>query len=394
MAIRAVRAGLLVSLVSVAVLVPAASAGPASQPKLTLVPLPKSALGSAGHALPLARDSGVVSNAKAASQSSSNVTARKLTRLGRVSGYLLDYGNPFGGGAGIREIETEIDWYRSAADAHNALEFWRREELNVAELKKIGLVVSFARLRPSGMPGPHWVYATRGAIKGLEPLQSVDSEFQYGRYLLDVSVAGDSNEDSARLVPALARKLYQRMRLVLAGHLRTGAVKLPTPLRPGPPPHGPKPESLKLTPADVGGSASVVRKAYSKPESSLDENALSVYDQTLTSSGQFRFVTQELLVGGNQLEAQYFGAIAVGAFSAAFGSGAKVATLDLAGVGDNARGELVQLTSNGRSAYEAIFALNHGAYLDFVGAVSPAPLTAASANALARSAAKRLDAGF
>jgi hypothetical protein len=257
MAIRAVRAGLLVSLVSVAVLVPAASAGPASQPKLTLVPLPKSALGSAGHALPLARDSGVVSNAKAASQSSSNVTARKLTRLGRVSGYLLDYGNPFG----------EIDWYRSAADAHNALEFWRREELNVAELKKIGLVVSFARLRPSGMPGPHWVYATRGAIKGLEPLQSVDSEFQYGRYLLDVSVAGDSNEDSARLVPALARKLYQRMRLVLAGHLRTGAVKLPTPLRPGPPPHGPKPESLKLTPADVGGSASVVRKAYSKPES-------------------------------------------------------------------------------------------------------------------------------
>jgi hypothetical protein len=84
----------------------------------------------------------------------------------------------------------------------------------------------------------------------------------------------------------------------------------------------------------------------------------------------------------------------VGAFSAAFGSGAKVATLDLAGVGDNARGELVQLTSNGRSAYEAIFALNHGAYLDFVGAVSPAPLTAASANALVRSAAKRLDAGF
>jgi hypothetical protein len=137
-----------------------------------------------------------------------------------------------------------------------------------------------------------------------------------------------------------------------------------------------------------------VRKAYSKPESSLDENALSVYDQTLTSSGQFRFVTQEVLVGSNQLEAQYFGAIAVGAFSAAFGSAAKVTTLDLGGVVDNARGELVQLTSNGRSAYEAIFALNHGSYLDFVGAVSPAPLTAANANALARSAAKRLDAGF
>ena len=97
---------------------------------------------------------------------------------------------------------------------------------------------------------------------------------------------------------------------------------------------------------------------------------------------------------GNPLEAQYFGAIAVGAVGAAFGSGGKVTTLDLSGVGDDARGELLQLTGNGRSAYEAVLALTHGTYLDFVGAVSPAPLTAADVSRLARRAAKRLDAGF
>jgi hypothetical protein len=109
MATRSTRACLLAGVFAAAVLVPAASDQTpikVTLVKLTRVPLPKSALGPAGSSLPLARDSGVVSNTKAASQSSAGVTARKLTRLGRVTGYLLDYGNPFGSGAGIREIQT------------------------------------------------------------------------------------------------------------------------------------------------------------------------------------------------------------------------------------------------------------------------------------------------
>ena len=394
MGTSSIRAVLLVAVFAAAALVPAASAGHAPRVKLTLVPLPKSAFGSAGSALPITRDSGVVSNAKAASQASGNVSAGKLTRLGRISGYLLDYGNPFASSAGIRQIQTEIDWYRSAGDARKGLEFWRRDELNNRELRKLGLQISFERLRPPGMPGPNWVYASSGSIKGLDPIQGVDAEFQYGRYLLDVSVAAGSISAAAQVVPTLARKLYQRMRLALAGHLRAGSVKLPPPLRPGPPAHGPKPASLVLTPADLGGSATVLRKAYSKPEASLDENALSVYDLTMTSTGTHRLVSQEVLVGGNQLEAQYFGAIAVGAVDAAFGSRAKVTTLDLSGVGDNARGELVQVTANGHSAYEAVVTLTHGSYLDLVVAESPVLLTAADVSGLARRAADRLDAGF
>ena len=51
-------------------------------------------------------------------------------------------------------------------------------------------------------------------------------------------------------------------------------------------------------------------------------------------------------------------------------------------------------TNIGMNAYDRAVQLTHGTYLDFVGAVSPAPLTAADVSRLARRAAKRLDAGF
>ncbi len=46
------------------------------------MPVPKSALGAPGRPLPLARDSGVASNAKEASNASGSVTAGQLTRSG------------------------------------------------------------------------------------------------------------------------------------------------------------------------------------------------------------------------------------------------------------------------------------------------------------------------
>src|SRR5207244_2027462 len=81
----------------------------------------------------------VGSNADAASEATASVTAAQLTRLGRVSGYLLDYGNPFGGAAGVTEIQTAIERYRNAADARKGLDFWRRDELNSSSLKKLGI---------------------------------------------------------------------------------------------------------------------------------------------------------------------------------------------------------------------------------------------------------------
>ena len=224
-----VRRGFVAAALAAVVLVPAAAASSASQVQLALVPLPKSTLGPAGHSLPLARDSGVVSNAEAASEATASVTAAQLTRLGRVSGYLLDYGNPFGGAAGVTEIQTAIERYRNAADARKGLDFWRRDELNSSSLKKLGIDFSVKALRPSGIPGPHWVYAGTATIKGLKPIHGVDAEFEQGQYLLDVSVSAGSTSAAAQLVPTVARRLYQRMRLALAGRLHASPVKLPRP---------------------------------------------------------------------------------------------------------------------------------------------------------------------
>ena len=389
-----VRRGFVAAAFAAVVLVPAAAASSASQVQLALVPLPKSTLGPAGHSLPLARDSGVVSNAEAASEATASVTAAQLTRLGRVSGYLLDYGNPFGGAAGVTEIQTAIERYRNAADARKGLDFWRRDELNSSSLKKLGIDFSVKALRPSGIPGPHWVYAGTATIKGLKPIHGVDAEFEQGQYLLDVSVSAGSTSAAAQLVPTVARRLYQRMRLALAGRLHASPVKLPRPLQPGPPAHGPKPAGLVLTTADLGSRATVVRNTYSKPKDALDQNALSVYDLTMTSSGTFPFLSQEVLVGGTQTEVRYFAAIAVSALAAGFGGKAHVTPVSLSGVGDNARGELVKVAVNGRTAYEAVVVLSRGSYLDFLVGASSSPFTAAEVRNLAQLAAKRLDAGF
>jgi hypothetical protein len=386
---------LLAAALIAAVLVPAAaSARSESQLELALVPLPKSALGSVARPLPLARDSGVASNAIEASDASGNVTAEQLQRLGRVSGYMLDYGNPFGDGSGIRQIQTEIEQYRTSGEARKGLGFWRREELDNASLKQLGVDFSTKKLQLAGIPGPHWVYAGTAAIKGLEPIHGVDAQFEHGQYLLDVSVAAGSNAAAARLVPKIARAFYRRFQLALSGRLRAKPVALPRPLKPGPPAHGPKPAALVLRKADLGGSATVVHKGYSNPKNAEDPTALSAYDLAIAPAGSLTALSQELLVGGSTLEAQYFGAIGLSAVASSLGKGAKVSAVDLGSVGDKARGEIIHATVQGQSAYEAAVVLSHGAYLDLFVAVSTSAFTGASVQGLAQAAAKRLDAGF
>ena len=384
---------LLGAVVVAATLVPpAASARSAAQVKLALVPLPNSALGAAGHALPLAGDSGVISNAKAASNAANNVTPRKLKQLGRVTGYTLDYGNEFGDASGIRQIQTEVEQYRTAPEARKGLDFWRREELNNGFVKKLGIDLTVKKLGLSGIPGPHWVYAGTFAIKSLPPVHGVDAELQDGPYLLEVTVSASSTAAAAQLVPGLARAFHQRLQLARAGHLHGTPVALPRPLKPGPPPHGPSPAALVLKKSDLG-SATVIHKGYLSPKSALDPNALSVYDLTMAPAGSFALMSQQMIVGGSVLEAQYFGALAISGVVAGAGAG-KTTPVDLSSVGDNAQGLIFQATVSGHKAYEAVVMLSHGAYLEFVLAADTSPIVGSSVQSLAQNAAKRLDAGF
>lgn len=387
------RALLAVAALAAAVLVPAALASSASV-KLSVVPLPKSALGAAGHALPIAHDSGVVSNAEAASEATAEVTAKQLKGLGRVTGFLLDYGNPFGGRAGIRQIQTEIDRYRSVADARAGLVFWRKDELKASTLKKFGIDFTLQKTALSGIPVPYWAYAGTASVKGLKPIYGVDAEFQQGQYLLDVSVSAASISAAKSLAPKVARKLYRRMRLALAGSLHASSVKLPGALKPGPPPHGPKPATLVLRKADLSGSATVAKAGYARPKNSLDPNALSAYNLMMTPAGSFPYLSQEMVVGSSTLEVQYFAAIALGAIGAGLGNKVQTTPVNLAGVGDNAHGEILRVQLSGHTAYEAVVVLSHGSYLDFLLVASTSTVTASDVRTLAGKAAHRLDAGF
>ena len=387
------RRSFVLAAVAATVLVTATGASSAPQIDLAIVPLPKSALGAHARAFPLLRDSGVVSNAAAANDSAGTVTAGQLTRLGRATGYMLDYGNPFGSGPGVTEIQTEIDRYRSAADARKGLEFWRRDELKTSAMKKFGIDLSVHKLSLSGVPAPGWEYGGTALIKGLKPLHGVDADFQQGHYVLSVSISAGSTSAAARAVPGVARKLYQRVRLALAGRLHAAPVKLPPPVKPGPPPHGPKPRDMVLTKSDVGAPATVRHRGYSKPKNALDQNAVSAYDLTMAPAGSYPYIAQEVLVGANHAEVQYFAGIAMGAGATGPGK-VKATPVDLAGIGDGARGEILRLTANGRTAYEAVVVLSRGSYLGFSLAAQASALTAADVRSFAHLAASRFNAGL
>ena len=377
-----------------ATLVPvAASARSASQVNLAIVPLPRSALGAVGSSLPLARDSGAVSDAKEASNASGNVTGKKLKQLGRVNGYTLDYGNEFGDASGIQQIQTEIQQYTTAAEARKGLDFWRRQELDNGFVKKLGIDLTVKKLVLTGIPGPHWAYAGTFAIKSLPPVHGVDVQLQDRQYLLEVTVSAGSTAAAAQLAPKLARAFHQRLQLALSGRLHGAPVALPQPLKPGPPPHGPKPAALVLKKSDLG-SATIVHKGYVSPKGALDPNALSVYDLAMAPAGSFALMSQQMIVGDSEREAQYFGAIAISSVVAGAANKGKTTPVDLGGVGDNAQGLIFQASVSGHKAYEAVVMLSHGAYLEFVLAAGTSPLAGSNVQSLAQAAAKRLDAGF
>ena len=107
--------GLIVVAVLAAVAVPAASAkSPAV--KLSVLPLPSTALGPA-KSLPLQYDSGVVTNAEAAAYSLGGAKASLFAGFGRFTGYALDYGIDASGGSGVTEVTTEVDKFVQARGA-------------------------------------------------------------------------------------------------------------------------------------------------------------------------------------------------------------------------------------------------------------------------------------
>src|SRR5256885_17165065 len=116
---------LVVAALAAVALVSAASAS-AARVKLSLIPLPKAALGSSAHGLALAHGSGVISNTAAANRTA-DASPGTFKKLGRVTGYALDYGSAYSGAAGITDVRTTIEQNKTSAAANTGPPCWRKE---------------------------------------------------------------------------------------------------------------------------------------------------------------------------------------------------------------------------------------------------------------------------
>jgi hypothetical protein len=166
MGTRALKAGLALAALAAAILVPAASAKSTPRIKLSLIPLPKGSLGPAARGLTLAQDSGILKN--------SDVPAG-FKKLGRITGYLLDYGDPYRGGTGVTAIETDVNTYRTARGAKRGVPLGRKEDAaGVASLKDAGLAFSGKALARPTVGGRSFAFLWTSSVPGVDPVSIVE----------------------------------------------------------------------------------------------------------------------------------------------------------------------------------------------------------------------------
>jgi hypothetical protein len=175
----------------------ATAAGTPDRTSLALMPLPRSALGPAAAALPLDRDSGVVANRPAAENATESVTARKLARLGRITGHALDYNDAgaaaLRSGHGLIEVETAVELYATAAAAAG------------------GLAFTVEAFDPGRLGADRFACDGVVRMEGKRPIYDVDDRFRTGRLVGDVDVTSADRAGTRRLARSLAAKLERRI---------------------------------------------------------------------------------------------------------------------------------------------------------------------------------------
>lgn len=392
MVTRTLRTALLSATLAAAILVPAALASSPHRIKLPLVPLPKSALGGAGKSLALTHDSGVVSNAAAASNSTSGTTAT-FKNLGRVTGYDLTFGDPFTGGAGVTQIASGVEQYKTSAAAKKGLAFWRKDDAaQVRSLHQYGVGVTLKVVKVPAIGTGRFGYGTTFTFPNLAPMVGVDEQAVDGRYVLDVSVSGGSLSAASHLASKLLRTLDRRLQLAGKGRLRGKPVKLLPPLKAGPPAGGPDLSTLTLTTSDLTGTATVLDQTYL-----VDSAALSAYVLDMKPAGQFEDLTQEIAWYATANEAMVITsldeAIVGSELGALLGVTPTMTPVDVSSIGDNATGEILQFSANAQSVYVGMVGLARGQASDFALFTSTSPLQASDVQSLAQAAATHLDAG-
>ena len=372
------KRGLLVAALAAAVLVvPAASASRPHRLNLALVPLPKSALGSAAATFSLSYDSGRVSNANAAAHTAS-ATPKTFKKLGRVSGYGLEYGNAFTGAAGITDVRTSIEQYKSSADARRALAFWRKNDAALSDLNSLNFTVTST---PVVLPAPapktsHFAYLTSYSAANIAPVSGIDEQVADGRFILDVIVTAGDPALAEGVAPTLAAQLDARFRQWRKGHLHAKPVKLLR-QKAGPPPGGPDLSALALRKTDLVGKATI-SKGYV-----TDPNAISDFSVFMLPAGQFDALDQEIEWFPVANEASFFADFENAATLTASGTTA----LDLSAIHDNAQGSVTP----GSFSSGQVF-LSSGQLAEFIFTGREGKISSTAVTSVAQAAANRIDA--
>ncbi len=375
--------------------------------RLALMPLPKSALGTAALSLPLDQDSGVVSNADAARNADGpRVTAARLSRLGRITGYTLDYDDAAGRALvarhGLLQVQTGVDLYRSPAAAGAGLAFWRRDDADVRLAKAAGATVSLSSFPVGSLGSSGFGLSGVAKLKGKPPVYGVDIQFARGPLVASVSVSAADSRSRRAYVLSLAKQLDARISGVLHGRIKGPAVPLPGKAKAGPPPSGLDLSALALTPQDLGGGT-IKQQGYRLDK---DLTPLSEYQRVMTPGGSFVFLQEQVALFHSPTEAGFAYSGMAGALSSKqaaqfFDPSDHITRYEpkrvaVAG-GDEVRAvrALVGI-GGGTTVLEGIVVMRIGATTEFVIVASPTtnPLTDRAIRDLAALAARRARAGL
>ncbi len=343
--------------------------------RLSLVPLQTAQLGADGASLAIQFDSGTVSNRD---------TPTGGKKFGRVSGYVLDYGDPFVGGAGVTEITTQVEQFRAPAGAKKALKFWKTSDALGAKLyHQIGIEVGAGSVKVHSVGSGHFAYYLELQVPNVDPLYQVDEVATSGSFALHATVVAGTKSTAEHLAPALMTKLVHRLRQLLGGHLHGTPAKLPPFPEPGPPPGGPDLSTFAVAPSDFTGNAVAIEQGYG-----IDPTALSTYDIELHPAGAFDDLQQSISWYADANEATWDGTVLFDLFS----QGAT--RVDVSPVGDNASAVVVSGTDNGTPVFFAFVSLWQGQAVDFTIAESPTTIQPSSVQSLAQAMANHLNAGI
>jgi hypothetical protein len=251
-----------------------------------------------------------------------------LTTLGRIRGRALDYGLGASGGAGVTEVWTGVDEYKTSADARKGLAFWKEGERRLTRWGRISVAIKNEKVGAVGSRRFAILVSYRAA--NIKPLFGLDEQFTEGRYEADVTVWAGTAAAAKKLAQTFAKKLNARIKQAIAGKLHATAVNVPPRRKEGPPPGGPNLAPLALKTTDLNGPASEPGPGQGYAVV-YDPAVLSDYMVNMVPAGQFNDLGQDI---------RWYPTANLARFTAdsTAPNSSPAPSVDLSSIGDGARG--------------------------------------------------------